>query len=520
MRIPILNIITLLLFIFSLIFGNGLNAQSNHEKIQNLRPLLSKKKYDEIIKSSLIILSSNQDLSLKDSFELYNVFSYTLSQIGDHENALFYAKKSIKLDTKKDDTGYLIQFYNSAKKFNVSINYQKKILQNIKSNHQIKNNNLLSLAFNNLGYTYFQNNQLDSAMFYYKLVVDDSTMQKNNNPYYGLCIGNLGQIYYNNEDYKQALIYMKLDAKLTKYKITGSHFNALIGISECYFMMGKYNKSIHVLDSLFQEKEIESHILLSGFRLMAKVQQKLNDEKNSALYLRKYIQLKDSLLNSAKPSKELVNELSRTRFIIIKKDLSLAREEEKAQKLMIRIYLISFGLTLLLLLTSIIYFRNRRSRNRKIQELKTELLVSDLKYRKKDLSNTLINLTYKRNFINEIQGKLITIQTYPEENIKQNILSLIHEFNAYKNTDKNVELLQTNLNKVNSSFFNKLSVKFPLLTEKEKEFCGLILLNISSKDIANLKNVTPNAIKKTRQRIRKKLPINEYQELASFLNSL
>ena len=520
MRISILNIITFLLFIIVIAFGNGLNAQSNHEKIQNLRPLLSNKKYDEIIKNSLIILSSNQKLSIKDSFELYNVFSYTLSQIGDYENALYYAKKSVKLDTEIDDTGYLIQFYNSAKKFSISIKYQKKILQNIKNNHQVKDNNLLNIAFNNLGYTYFQNKQLDSAEFYYKLVVDDSSMQKSNNPYYGLCIGNLGQIYYNNKDYKQALIYMKMDAKLTKYQIRESHFNALIGISECYFMMGDYNKSFHVLDSLYQKKEIKPHILLSCFRLMAKIKHKLNDEKNSALYLRKYIQLKDSLLDSFKPSKELVYELSRTRFIIIKKDLHLAREEEKAQTLIIRIYLISFCLTLLLVMISIIYFRNRQSRNRKIQELKTELLISDLKYRKKDLSNTLTNLFYKRNFINDVQEKLNTIQKEPEEKLKQNIVSLIREFNVYKNTDKNVELLQKDLSKVNSSFFYKLSLKFPLLTEKDKEFCGLILLNLSSKDIANLRNVTPNAIKKTRQRIRKKLSIQDNQKIETFLKSL
>ena len=107
-----------------------------------------------------------------------------------------------------------------------------------------------------------------------------------------------------------------------------------------------------------------------------------------------------------------------------------------------------------------------------------------------------------------------------EEGLSENITQLIREFNSYKSADKNTEVLQADIDKVNLSFFNKLGDKFPLLTENEKELCGLFLLKLSSKDIANIRHVTPNAIKKVRQRIRKKLPIQEDEKITSFLSSV
>ena len=66
-------------------------------------------------------------------------------------------------------------------------------------------------------------------------------------------------------------------------------------------------------------------------------------------------------------------------------------------------------------------------------------------------------------------------------------------------------------------FFETLGNTYPLLTKHEKEICGLLVLNFSSKDIAQLRHVNPNAIKKARQSIRKKLPIEPHQDLLEFL---
>lgn len=267
---------------------------------------------------------------------------------------------------------------------------------------------------------------------------------------------------------------------------------------------------------------------------MATVLEKRNNHSKSAVYLRKYIHLTDSLAKNEIPKKELINQLSINRIDIIKSDLALfeskirlmnnelllAKVKEKSSKFKNRIYIILIIISFFSAILSVFYFRNRHKKNMAIQALESDLLESEIQNKKKDLNNLATNLSYKRKFIDEIQLKLKELIQKPEESLKDNISKLIREFTSYKNADKSVEVMQADIDKVNLSFFNKLSEKFPLLTENEKELCGLFLLKLSSKDIAIIRNVTPNAIKKARQRIRKKLPITENEKIVSFLESL
>jgi DNA-binding CsgD family transcriptional regulator len=173
-----------------------------------------------------------------------------------------------------------------------------------------------------------------------------------------------------------------------------------------------------------------------------------------------------------------------------------------------------------MLAVSIAYFINRQKKKVEIQKLETNLIKAELKNKKKDLTNVVTNLSYKRKFIDEVQQKLKSLQNQPEAKINEHITLLIREFSNYKNADKSVEVLQADIDKVNLYFFERLGNMFPLLTEKEKELCGFLMLKLTTKDIANIRNVTPDAVKKARQRIRKKLPISENQELTTFLETI
>lgn len=152
--------------------------------------------------------------------------------------------------------------------------------------------------------------------------------------------------------------------------------------------------------------------------------------------------------------------------------------------------------------------------------MKNDLLEANLKNRENDLNNFKSNLTYKRKFIDNVQAQLITIQKEPPKKLDAKLSELIREFNNYKSMDKNIEVLQQDLDKVNAAFFKKLSAKHPTLTKSEKELCGLLLLNIPSKDIANIRSISLESVKKARHRLRKKSPIQETESLSDFLESI
>ncbi len=72
---------------------------------------------------------------------------------------------------------------------------------------------------------------------------------------------------------------------------------------------------------------------------------------------------------------------------------------------------------------------------------------------------------------------------------------------------KYVALLQSHLDNLISPFANRLSRAFSALTPVEIEICNMIREGLSTKDIAQIRHVSPKTVAKQRERIRKKLQI-------------
>jgi PAS domain S-box-containing protein len=83
-----------------------------------------------------------------------------------------------------------------------------------------------------------------------------------------------------------------------------------------------------------------------------------------------------------------------------------------------------------------------------------------------------------------------------------------------------VNILETNLRNILSPFTHKLSSKYLKLTHREVRIADLIKAGKSSKEIADLLNVTPSSINIYRYRIRNKLGMNNKDNLRMYLSSL
>jgi len=80
--------------------------------------------------------------------------------------------------------------------------------------------------------------------------------------------------------------------------------------------------------------------------------------------------------------------------------------------------------------------------------------------------------------------------------------------------------MQHNITHVNAEFREKLHQTFPGLTLSEAELCGYIRINLSNKDISVLKNVEPDSIKKSKNRLKKKLGLAAEDDLYVFISGL
>ena len=192
----------------------------------------------------------------------------------------------------------------------------------------------------------------------------------------------------------------------------------------------------------------------------------------------------------------------------------------------------------------ILYLYYKWNKMRYIQKL--ELRDEELKHQKKILEmelkaeNELNIQEYEKHILelelqtksSEVTGKSLSIAKQGEmiENI-QNILDSDVDFNKLKSEIKKVikinavnkhewETFETNLNQLHNEFIINLSKKYPNLTSKDIKLCIYLKMNLSSKEIAPLINISFRGVELHRYRLRKKLNLVQDENLSKFLLSI
>jgi FixJ family two-component response regulator len=113
------------------------------------------------------------------------------------------------------------------------------------------------------------------------------------------------------------------------------------------------------------------------------------------------------------------------------------------------------------------------------------------------------------------------------ENI-QSILDSDMDFNKLKSEIKKAikinavnkhewETFETNLNQIHNEFIINLSKKYPNLTSKDIKLCIYLKMNLSSKEIAPMMNISFRGVELHRYRLRKKLNLVQDENLSKFL---
>jgi DNA-binding NarL/FixJ family response regulator len=74
--------------------------------------------------------------------------------------------------------------------------------------------------------------------------------------------------------------------------------------------------------------------------------------------------------------------------------------------------------------------------------------------------------------------------------------------------------------KVHTRFFSVLKMKFPDLTSTDTRMLSLIKLQLSNNEMANMLGVTPEGIKKSKQRLRKKMGLHPEENLEDAVSAL
>jgi len=153
--------------------------------------------------------------------------------------------------------------------------------------------------------------------------------------------------------------------------------------------------------------------------------------------------------------------------------------------------------------------------------LKEANLKEELRHKTDELVNSTLNLIRKNDILMEIKKEAISIRQAIVENnldkIHRRSTILINKIDTNIDQDDTVQAFQDNFDSLHRNFFMALEERFPNLSKKEKLLCVYIRMDMHSKEIAPLLNLSLRGVEITRYRLRKKLNIEASENLYEFL---
>ena len=151
-------------------------------------------------------------------------------------------------------------------------------------------------------------------------------------------------------------------------------------------------------------------------------------------------------------------------------------------------------------------------------EKENELLHCNMEIKDKELTINTLNHIHSQEIMISIAQELEQIlEINNDDNIEKLIGNLVNKLNI-NSSETNWEEFRIYFEKVHSAFFRQLFDICPRLTQNELRICALLKLNFSTKDISSLTHQSPRSIDVARYRLRKKLKLQQEDNLVSFLS--
>ena len=158
---------------------------------------------------------------------------------------------------------------------------------------------------------------------------------------------------------------------------------------------------------------------------------------------------------------------------------------------------------------------------KEIEKLKNEKLKISILNKDKELVSNSLQVVKKNKIFSEIITKIKDIDIEKlDETTKNKFNKLNKSINKEVNPDKNWSELEKHIKNVHFEFLKRLKDKYPTISPRELDLSTYLLMNMSTKEIAEIMNISGPGVELARYRLRKKLYLTNKENLTGFMMSI
>ena len=420
---------------------------------------------------------------------------------------------------RADAINLLAIIEGNLENFDEAIAYNEEALAIYNENND---QHYASLALSDIGLYYFHLEQFDSAMFHQELALPIAEKLKSRE-LQSVIKTNMGksQLAMNNSDKAVSLFTegLKIAEQIdSKNKMV----EALNELGEAYFLKNDHQNALkHLSRSIDLSKDIDAKPVLAA--AYGKRSQANDLAGNYRLAYQDHVHFKeinDSIYNDTKTQQieelKTIYDTEKKQQQIVQQgmEIDLLEQKEKSAKLQKLALGGGLGLALLTLCFGYYGYRQRLKTN----QIAKEKVEAELAFKKKELVTHALHLAKKNEVLESIKQKALEQKKVSQEGASYqklvNIINLdIHDDDSWKTFTRQFQ-------EVHADFYSTVTKAYPNVTPSDMRLMSLIKMNLSSKEMANILNISIPGIKKARQRLRKKMELETKDSLEQAVLSI
>jgi hypothetical protein len=163
--------------------------------------------------------------------------------------------------------------------------------------------------------------------------------------------------------------------------------------------------------------------------------------------------------------------------------------------------------------------KQQEALEREQERLKQEQLEMNLNAKVREAADSAMTLIKKNEFLQRIKRDLAKIKGSNDNVVATNqsdrLIRMIDD--NIKDDDDERLLFESNFNQVHEQFYKRMLENYPTLTASDLKFAAYLKMNLTSKEIAPLLNITVKSLELKRHRLRKKMNLSSDQNLTEEL---
>jgi tetratricopeptide (TPR) repeat protein len=451
----------------------------------------------ECIKQLLEALQIYQEIGNAEGvIEVYNTIGNFYRDTGERSKAIVYYKKVVEADANS--------WMANLTRINLASMYQK--------------DKLFTLAISTL----------DSSLAYFE---KDPSERPNHSSMIATIIARKGIIYREVGDLERAktmldraiAIFQRMDNRQNT-GICLLELGKSVTLQKNYSGASRYlNEAINYLNVNSHGKRAEAHACL------AQIEYLQSNYEKAAQYQRTAQLYKDSIfanLNSEEYTNQKVQFEAKE---LLKKSENL-KSESNVQIFTI-LLLVALGVSFFFIirlviqsqsvrLSSVVSSKKHLEKTLKDKSEKESVLKHQLDVKAKEMTSLALNMIQKREMFETLRTTLQKLSDTTNGELNSSIRKLISSIKLSDHLDKDWETFKMYFEQVNGGFFDNLQRKFPELNANDLKLCALFKLNLDTKQIASILDISPESTKVAKHRIRKKLKISGADNMQYFLNQM